>query len=227
MKCKVRLTHTVEMYVEGESEEAIQDWLSQTTPGEAKSLSKNATEAYSEEIVCPVREDSHVDFVIGKGLLSAGIIKQDEITPKAEPTELYENNMDFSLVFVDFPTYSPAELSEEITKAYVDIPCRIYLNKAPNEEYRAIAKRLDGENYKEKGFFIETLIGRDGAEEPWQASNWFLFYADRNGRFEKLADGIELLDAFKFVKAGYEEMMAMALQKNITETTPLVKKRGR
>ena len=32
MKCKVRLTHTVEMYVEGESEEAIMDWLLCTTP---------------------------------------------------------------------------------------------------------------------------------------------------------------------------------------------------
>ena len=32
MKAKVRLTYSVEMFVEGKSEEAIEDWLSRTTP---------------------------------------------------------------------------------------------------------------------------------------------------------------------------------------------------
>ena len=65
VKAKVRLTHTVEMFVEAESEEAISDWLAQTTPKEAYNLSNhNADQSYDEEIVCFVRNDSEVDYVI-------------------------------------------------------------------------------------------------------------------------------------------------------------------
>ena len=65
MKCKVRLTQTVEMFVEGESEEAIMDWLYNTTPEEAADLATNMIDiSYDEEIVCHVREDSEVDYVI-------------------------------------------------------------------------------------------------------------------------------------------------------------------
>ena len=65
MKCKVRLTHTVTMFVEGESEEAIQEWLLCTTPEEAVDMAHNAVnQEYEEEIICEVREDSEVDYVI-------------------------------------------------------------------------------------------------------------------------------------------------------------------
>ena len=68
MKCKVRLTYEVEMFVEGESEEAIQEWLLCNTPQEAKECAyqngKKVTEHYDEEIICPVRDDSEVDYVI-------------------------------------------------------------------------------------------------------------------------------------------------------------------
>lgn len=68
MKCKVRLTHTVELYVEGKSEEQIQDWLAGTTPEEAYLLAydngKQVESKYDEEIVCVVRNDSNVDYVI-------------------------------------------------------------------------------------------------------------------------------------------------------------------
>ena len=66
MKAKVRLTYSVEMFVEGESEEAIEDWLNRTTPTEAKEFAGNnfVTEDYSEEIICGVRDDSVVDYVI-------------------------------------------------------------------------------------------------------------------------------------------------------------------
>lgn len=65
MKCKVRLTQTVEMFVEGESEEAIMDWLYSTTPDEAADLAINMIDIhYDEEIVCKVSEDSEVDYVI-------------------------------------------------------------------------------------------------------------------------------------------------------------------
>lgn len=66
MKCKVRLTRMVEMFVEGKDEDAIMDWLRQTTPEEAFRLADGHVndEAYEEEIVCVVREDSVVDYVI-------------------------------------------------------------------------------------------------------------------------------------------------------------------
>ena len=66
MKCKVRLTRMVEMFVEGKDEDAIIDWLRQTTPEEAFKLADGHVndEAYEEEIVCEVREDSVVDYVI-------------------------------------------------------------------------------------------------------------------------------------------------------------------
>lgn len=65
MKCKVRLTQTVEMFVEGESEEAIQEWLLSTTPEEAADLAENMIDiSYDEEIICAVSEESEVDYVI-------------------------------------------------------------------------------------------------------------------------------------------------------------------
>lgn len=66
MKCKVRLTRTVELFVEGKDEDAIMDWLTQTTPEEAYELAQGNvyTDEYEEEIVCPVRKDSIVDYVI-------------------------------------------------------------------------------------------------------------------------------------------------------------------
>lgn len=68
MKCKVRLTHTVELFVEGKSEDQIQDWLNNTTPEEAYLLAYNndgnPDTEYDEEIICEVRDDSEVDYVI-------------------------------------------------------------------------------------------------------------------------------------------------------------------
>lgn len=67
MKCKVRLTYTVEMFVEGESEEAIQEWLLCTTPEEARDMAHNAVDQeYEEEIICHVDDNSDVDYVIGE-----------------------------------------------------------------------------------------------------------------------------------------------------------------
>ena len=66
MKCKVRLTHTVTLFVEGKSEDQILDWLAQTTPQDAYLLSygSGVDQEYEEEIICEVREDSDVDYVI-------------------------------------------------------------------------------------------------------------------------------------------------------------------
>ena len=68
MKCKVRLTHTVTMFVEGKSEDQIQDWLAKTTPEEAYLLayenSYTVDSDYEEEIICTVRDDAEVDYVI-------------------------------------------------------------------------------------------------------------------------------------------------------------------
>ena len=51
MKCKVRLTQTVEMYVDGPSEDAIHEWLLCTTPQEAMDCAVNQVDVfYDEEI---------------------------------------------------------------------------------------------------------------------------------------------------------------------------------
>ena len=65
MKCKVRLTRTVEMYVDGKSEEAILDWLYQTTPeGAYLAADGDVQDEYTEEIVCRVQDDAEVNYVI-------------------------------------------------------------------------------------------------------------------------------------------------------------------
>jgi hypothetical protein len=65
MKCKVRLTRTVELFVEGKDEDVIMDWLSQTTPEEAYLLTDGSViESYDEEILYHVRNDVAVGYVI-------------------------------------------------------------------------------------------------------------------------------------------------------------------
>lgn len=69
MKAKVKLTYSVTLFVEGESSDAISDWLAQTTPGEALKQAKEQTgnyveESYDEQIECFVSDDSEVDLVI-------------------------------------------------------------------------------------------------------------------------------------------------------------------
>lgn len=65
MKCKVKLTRTVELYVEGKNEEAILDWLYQTTPeGAYLAADGDVEDEYSDEIVCCVGNDVNVNYVI-------------------------------------------------------------------------------------------------------------------------------------------------------------------
>lgn len=67
MKCKVRLTRTVELTVEGKSEDSILDWLCATTPeGAYLAADGDIEDEYSEEIICPIRDDSEVDYVINE-----------------------------------------------------------------------------------------------------------------------------------------------------------------
>ena len=66
MKCKVRLTRTVELLVEGKNEDAIMDWLRCTTPEEAFKLAKGQvhSDSYDEEIVHTIRANAVVNYVI-------------------------------------------------------------------------------------------------------------------------------------------------------------------
>lgn len=65
MKCKVRLTYAVEMFVEADSMDSVTEWLNNTTPAEAKAMATNMVEEdYSEEVICQVQDDSIVDYVI-------------------------------------------------------------------------------------------------------------------------------------------------------------------
>ena len=65
MKCKVRMTHTIEFFVEGKSEEAILDWMNGVTPEEVNELTNGyLDESFTDEIICPIMDNSHVDYVI-------------------------------------------------------------------------------------------------------------------------------------------------------------------
>ena len=68
MKCKVRLTQTVELIVEGKDEEAIMDWMSQTTPEEAFERSGYmASNSYDEEILYEISNNVVAGYVIKEG----------------------------------------------------------------------------------------------------------------------------------------------------------------
>lgn len=65
MKCKVRLTRTVELFVEGKDENAILDWLYKTTPeGAYLAADGDVDDEYDDEIVCVVSDDSIVNYII-------------------------------------------------------------------------------------------------------------------------------------------------------------------
>ena len=65
MKCKVRLTRTVELFVEGKDENAILDWLYETTPeGAYLAADGDVDDEYDDEIVCVVSDDSIVNYII-------------------------------------------------------------------------------------------------------------------------------------------------------------------
>lgn len=115
-----------------------------------------------------------------------------------------ENGKEFVLKNIEFPGHSIADIEKEIKKGYVDISCRIYLEKAPCKEYELRAKKEDQGKYNPSNFFIEAHVGRDGAEEPWQAGNWFVFYVNNNGVAVVLHDTFALPEAWEHFKNEYE-----------------------
>ena len=67
MKCKVRLTRTVELIVEGENEDVILDWLRETTPeGAYLAANGGADDEYDEEIVYVVNDNSVENYKISQ-----------------------------------------------------------------------------------------------------------------------------------------------------------------
>lgn len=68
VKAKVKLTYSVELFVEATDEDSILDWLNDVTPWEAKDKARDnghvVDEDFEEEILCFVKEDSDVDVVI-------------------------------------------------------------------------------------------------------------------------------------------------------------------
>ena len=65
MKCKVRLTRTVELIVEGKDMDTILDWLYETTPeGAYLAANGDVNESYEEEVICEMRKDAKVNYVL-------------------------------------------------------------------------------------------------------------------------------------------------------------------
>lgn len=60
MVAKVRMTHTVELFIEGETEDDIQDWMNNHTPEEVVRNGKYNTEDFDDEIICWVSGDPDV-----------------------------------------------------------------------------------------------------------------------------------------------------------------------
>ena len=61
-KYKIKMTHTVELFVEAENEEQVLDWMNTHTPDEIKE--KIGYHYYDDEIICSIRNDSIVDLTI-------------------------------------------------------------------------------------------------------------------------------------------------------------------
>lgn len=68
MKARVRLNYSIELVVEADNLEQLQEWVNGTTPDEAREMAEKnnriVDEDYSEEILCPVRDDSTSDVSI-------------------------------------------------------------------------------------------------------------------------------------------------------------------
>lgn len=66
MKCKVKLTMSVELIVKGKSEEEIRNWLNTTSPLEIVDTEIPHDASYEEEILQFVHDDFPEDYVIEK-----------------------------------------------------------------------------------------------------------------------------------------------------------------
>lgn len=64
MKCKVRLSLSVEMVVKGETEDEIQDWLNTTSPLGIINGNIPHDASYEEEILQFIRDDVQEDYAI-------------------------------------------------------------------------------------------------------------------------------------------------------------------
>lgn len=63
-KYKIKMTHTVELFVEAKNEEQVMDWMNTHTPDEIES--KIGYHHYDDEIVCSIRDDSIIDLIINE-----------------------------------------------------------------------------------------------------------------------------------------------------------------
>lgn len=68
MKAKIKMTYSVECFVEADNEDQLNEWMMTHTPEEADRLVREngrcVEKNYNEEIICRVMEDSDVDFSI-------------------------------------------------------------------------------------------------------------------------------------------------------------------
>ena len=67
MKARVKLFYSVELSVEGSSEDSVMGWLRCMTPEDVRNLvgSSHVTESYDEDILYKLQANAPVDYVIG------------------------------------------------------------------------------------------------------------------------------------------------------------------
>lgn len=110
----------------------------------------------------------------------------------------YEDENKYVVKSIALPTHNKSDLIKDGATLCEDVVCRIYLDAAPSKEFEDIAREKDGDMYAANCFYIEAIAGRDKPDEPWQTSNWFLFYVTDNGDSIFLDDSAELLEAWTY-----------------------------
>lgn len=84
-------------------------------------------------------------------------------------------------------------------KSCGDIACQIILSKAPSKKYEKIARELDGENYLDDCFIIDSVATKENGKTILHP-NWLLHYITDNGVHHILSCVGEVEGAWDFFK---------------------------
>lgn len=142
-------------------------------------------------------------FIVGGDCVSIELI--DDMSMGRAVLE--EDGCTFVLKGVSLPNHEVEDINEAIKQGHVeDFACRIALASPPSAFAEKFARDRDGMYFEPDCFFIEATVGRDGADQNWERSNWFLFYTDVDGKDVYISDGYELPEAWDYVRDEFKEL---------------------
>ena len=192
----VAIIERMDIYVEDQVVKEFEEALERRDLDPAKYESSKLEGFSDEEFIVPLTRFDSVDQA--RQFL--------DWVEKREHSTMREDGNDFVVKNVMFLPHDDSVM-EDVLSGKCDTLCRISLEKAPSAAYEKTAKDADGRHYEPDNFFIEATVGREGPNEPWQASNWFLFYLDVNGNSHLLNDTLELPDAWKYIQSEREKVV--------------------